>query len=158
MNTNKKISLALLVVIALALLANLYYEVRGGEVKGEITTEQIFEEVNQVRLEAGLAPLAHDSLLDVSADLRLDDMTEHEYFSHESPVNHYHSWDWIRVSGYSYGIAGENLARRYDSAEETVEAWVASPTHLANILNPEYTETGIAIEGDVIVQHFASPL
>jgi uncharacterized protein YkwD len=37
-----------------------------------------------------------------------------------------------------------------------MEAWMDSPTHKANILNPEFTEVGIAEAGDYRVQLFGS--
>ena len=40
---------------------------------------------------------------------------------------------------------GENLAKGYATAESLVEAWMASPTHAANILDGSYTTCGIAV-------------
>ncbi|HYD91953.1 MAG TPA: CAP domain-containing protein, partial [Flavobacterium sp.] len=41
--------------------------------------------------------------------------------------------------------AGENLALQYTSSEEVQKAWMASPKHRANILNPNYEDVGYAI-------------
>ena len=75
-----------------------------------------------------------------------------DYFEHvspdgESPV------DRIRPAGYIPGptvgyVIGENLAwGTLDLAtpQAVVEAWIASPKHLANILEGRYRETGIGV-------------
>jgi uncharacterized protein YkwD len=40
---------------------------------------------------------------------------------------------------------GENLAEGYHTADEVVNAWMASPEHKANILKPDFTTMGIGI-------------
>lgn len=40
---------------------------------------------------------------------------------------------------------GENLAKGYDSAQSVVDAWMASPTHAANILAGDFTTCSIAV-------------
>jgi uncharacterized protein YkwD len=39
-----------------------------------------------------------------------------------------------------YQGAGENLSKVHEQPEQIVAAWMASPTHKANILNPKYEE------------------
>ena len=38
-----------------------------------------------------------------------------------------------------------NLAKGYDSAQSVVDAWMASPTHAANILAGDFTTCSIAV-------------
>ncbi|MBQ6437976.1 hypothetical protein IJJ12_01170, partial [bacterium] len=54
-------------------------------------------------------------------------------------------WDFIAAAGYQYQAAGENLARDYTDEHELVAAWLASPSHRANILNTQFADTGVAI-------------
>ena len=49
---------------------------------------------------------------------------------------------------------GENLARGQFTAQEVVGDWMASPGHRRNILEPEFTEMGIAIFNEYWVQTF----
>ena len=61
-------------------------------------------------------------------------------------------------TGIYYNVAGENLAGNI-SPEKAVEAWINSPAHRENILDKEYTYTGIAVMdspvyGKVFVQMF----
>ncbi len=66
---------------------------------------------------------------------------------------------------YNFVNAGENLAVHFSDTKKLVDAWVASPTHRANIMNGAYTETGIGIaEGEFegfntlfVVQFFGTP-
>jgi uncharacterized protein YkwD len=47
--------------------------------------------------------------------------------------------------GYTYATIGENIAYNYPGAPEVVTGWMNSAGHKANILNPGFTEIGIAI-------------
>lgn len=127
-----------------------------GEVVGTaITAENIFNGVNEARYNAGLPILKRNPVLDAAAKRKLDDMRAKNYFAHDTPDG---MKPWIFFEGYEYKRAGENLAHQFDTVQETVDGWIASPTHYANIVKPEYTETGIAVDGDLVVQFFATPL
>lgn len=51
----------------------------------------------------------------------------------------------MKGAGYKYSVAGENLARDFADTPSMMDAWMASPTHKANIVNPKYKEIGIAV-------------
>lgn len=116
---------------------------------------QVLRLVNKARSEAGIAPLASNDLLDKAAKAKLDDMLQKNYFAHASPSGITHE-TFVDTSGYDRYLSGENLAEGYSSASETVKAWLDSPTHKANILNPRYEDTGIAEFGSMVVQIFTS--
>ena len=50
--------------------------------------------------------------------------------------------------GISYRAAGENIAIGYATPEAVVNAWMNSPGHRANILNPSYTQLGVGYVAD----------
>ncbi len=52
--------------------------------------------------------------------------------------------DRIRNNGYNYKYAAENIAKGFDSFEEVVDAWLKSPGHCANIMNPNLREFAVA--------------
>jgi uncharacterized protein YkwD len=55
-------------------------------------------------------------------------------------------YERIVTNGYSnYYTVGENIAGGQKNLEEVMEAWLASPGHCENIMNPNYTEVGVAI-------------
>jgi len=77
---------------------------------------------------------------------KVEDMTANGYFAHISPVDGKKWSTFIRNSGYNYIEAGENLANGFDNTPDLVNAWMNSPTHRDNILNPNVDETGLAVK------------
>jgi uncharacterized protein YkwD len=51
----------------------------------------------------------------------------------------------ITATGYVFVYAGENLAMGQTSASSVVAAWMASPDHRANMLDPRFTQMGVGI-------------
>ncbi len=129
-----------------------------------ITAEQAISETNIKRQELGLSPLTTNPVLTQAARLKAADMFANQYWAHTSPQGK-EPWDFMRLSGYTYQAAGENLARDFSETGEMVEAWMNSPTHRANIVNPRFQEIGIAVvdgrfEGvdtTLVVQMFGRP-
>lgn len=129
-----------------------------------IEISDVIEETNKARLAEGLAPLAVSSLLNTSAEYKVDDMVAKQYFEHDSPTGEGVS-DLGERAGYNYVIMGENLALGdFANAEDLVDAWMNSPGHRANILSPKYQDIGVSVkrasyEGRQVwfaVQHFGS--
>lgn len=130
-----------------------------------ITTSGIVDATNQERINAGLPPLKLNNLLVESATRKTMDMIAKQYFEHTSPSGITVS-DLGRQVGYDYIVMGENLALGdFANSQDVVNAWMQSPGHRANILNPGYQEIGaFAAKGtyqgkDVwfVVQHFGTP-
>ena len=93
--------------------------------------------VNVQRANAGLAALQWSDGLAEAAMVRAQEIVG--TFSHTRP----NGSDWWTVnSNLQYG---ENLAKLYGSADSVVAAWMASPTHKANILDSGYKTCGISI-------------
>ncbi|MTI82096.1 MAG: serine protease [Firmicutes bacterium] len=117
--------------------------------------KKVVKLVNEERAKEGLAPLVAKADLNKVAQVKAEDMAENNYFSHTSPT--YGSpFDMMKQFGINYSYAGENLAKGYGSAESVMEAWMNSPGHKANILNPNFTEIGVGYttDGYYSVQHF----
>lgn len=121
---------------------------------------------NSFRTANGVNPLAQNTALNVAAGMKLNDMFDHQYFDHVSPSGITPSF-WVEQSGYEYKATGENLALGFFSDDkDLVEAWMASPGHKANILNPAFEEIGVAVgkgmfdgkEQWLAVQVFGDPL
>lgn len=109
-----------------------------------ITVARITQLTNAERKKAGLNELKINPTLSQAAQMKGEDMLKHDYFAHISPTG-VTPWFWINKVGYTYEIAGENLAIDFTEAEDVVAAWLASPTHKENMLLSSYTETGIAV-------------
>jgi uncharacterized protein YkwD len=112
--------------------------------------------VNQKRAQNGELPLAEDARLDAAAESHNQDMIAAGYFEHVSPSGET-PVDRARASGYlptgpAGYVIGENLAwgtLSLATPQAIVAAWIASPGHLANILESQYRDTGIAIAAAV---------
>jgi uncharacterized protein YkwD len=112
--------------------------------------------VNHVRAQHNEAPLAPDTALQRAAEGHDADMISADYFEHVSPTG-VTPVDRVRASGYIPSdevgyVVGENLAwgtLSLATPQAIVDAWLASPGHLANILESRYQETGIAIVASV---------
>ncbi len=100
--------------------------------------------VNQSRTEAGVEPLKENLLLVEFAKQKGEDMIARDYFAHDTPEGK-RPWQWINRGDYDYVYAGENLAMDFTSAEVVHEAFMKSPSHRRNILNPKYKEIGMAV-------------
>ena len=109
-----------------------------------ITTSRVVQLTNDERKKIGASTLTVNSKLTQAAQQKGQDMLANQYFAHISPSG-VTPWFWMKKSGYSYSVAGENLAIDFVDAEDVVTAWLNSPTHKANMLSKDYTETGVAV-------------
>jgi uncharacterized protein YkwD len=88
-------------------------------------------------------PLTASQTLDSVAFGHAADMAEHDYFEHEdrsgrSPAAR------VRAAGYREKLVGENIAYGPQSADDVVKGWLGSTGHCENIMDPRFTEMGIA--------------
>lgn len=107
------------------------------------TAAQVVAATNKERVTEKLAPLTVNAELTQAAQMKANDMVAKSYFAHYSPAG-VTPWYWMDEAGYSYLNAGENLASGYKTTKALVKGWMGSPTHKANIMGTQYTETGIA--------------
>ncbi len=130
-----------------------------------ISPEAIVSLINQERTKNNLVPLSINASLNESARRKAGDMFAFDYWAHDSPSGR-SPWDFIREVGYGYRAAGENLAKDFADSGGVVVAWMNSPTHKANIMDPRFTEIGVAVvngtlkgyQTTLVVQHFAKPV
>ena len=113
------------------------------QVQNVLSETDFLQETNAARVIAGLQPLHLDDKLIEAAQNKASDMIAKNYWDHYSPTGEA-PWDFISQVGYTYHFAGENLARGFKTAHGITDAWLASPSHRANILNKNYTQVGFA--------------
>lgn len=100
---------------------------------------------NLSRSSAGRTLLREQTPLDAAAEAKLADMFARAYFAHENPDGEGIAVA-VKEAGYVSLRVGENLALgNFASDEKLVAAWMESPGHRANILDPRFTEIGIAV-------------
>jgi uncharacterized protein YkwD len=71
------------------------------------------------------------------------DMADNNYFSHDS-LDGRSMVDRINATGYTWSTIGENIAAGFTSVQGAVSGWMASEGHCANLMNPSFTEFGLA--------------
>jgi uncharacterized protein YkwD len=112
--------------------------------------------INTERAQNGREPLIPDARLEQAAEGHGKEMLSLDYFDHVAPSG-LTPVQRIRTTGYIPGsevgyVIGENLAwgtLTLATPQAIVNAWIASPEHLANILEGKYRDTGIDVEPEV---------
>ena len=147
--------------VGLSFLANIKPGVLG--FAANINPNRLVDLTNQRRSDQGLGTLQINGLLSEAARRKASEMFTFGCWSHD--CNGHSPWWFISGVGYSYIYAGENLAKDFDKTPNLIQAWMNSPTHRENIVNPNYTEIGFAVvngkldgeETTLVVQEFAKP-
>jgi hypothetical protein len=109
-----------------------------------VAEQYLFSAANAERLQRGLAPLKWDETLHHAAQLHAGEMAERESISHQYPgeadlANRGHE------AGAKFTVISENVAEAW-SAPEIHDAWMHSPDHRANLLDPRVNAVGISVE------------
>lgn len=108
----------------------------------------VLVQLNHIRIAHGLAPLVSSTPLNAAADRHSSDMVARGYFSHDSSSGapfYQRIKSYYRSTSSGSWAVGENLfwsSGNVDAAS-ALAAWMASPEHRANILNPSWREIGI---------------
>ena len=156
--------LGFIVCIEVILLSQVYVFPQFKDFLAAVLPGVLVDLTNNSRADADTGDLTVNPLLVISAQQKAEHMARNGYFAHDSPTGE-SPWFWFDKSGYKFLYAGENLAVHFTDSEDVHRAWMASQTHRANILNPNFTEIGIGIAQGVflggnalfIVEHFGRP-
>jgi uncharacterized protein YkwD len=124
-----------------------------GRSSGESTSAAVdvgvLEQVNEIRTADHLVQLKLSPDLSAAASLHSRDILTKGFFGHDSG-NGEAFWKRIQAfyprGRFGYWSVGENLfwTNGPASATESVNAWMASPEHRANILDPAWRQIGIS--------------
>lgn len=104
----------------------------------QINPEEILELVNRERRNVGASPLVLDDELVKAANIRAEELCQS--FSYTRP-NGTGSYTIINSTDMLFG---ENIASGQENCQDVIAAWMKSPSHRANILNPDFKRFGIA--------------
>lgn len=97
--------------------------------------------VNEQRTARQLPRLIADPRLNRSAQGWTDAMVGRRLFSHGTAF-----MDRFSAVGFDWSNVGENIATGFQTPRAVVMAWMASPGHCANMLDPLYREVGTGVE------------
>jgi uncharacterized protein YkwD len=153
-----------IVVLFLGAVTQDHLLLSGSPQSAAVVASSLVDLANADRTDLGLPPLTVSPELQQAAQLKANDMAQNDYFAHTSPSGK-DPWYWFQQAGYNFTYAGENLAVYFSDSNDVNTAWMNSPEHRANLLNPNYTQIGIAtsqgmyqgVETTFVVQEFASP-
>lgn len=140
----------ILAVIGIVLAGNLFLRLLSSSslhvlgFTSSVTIDEVVTDTNAERASFGLKPLAYNEKLADAARRKAANMFSENYWAHNSPSGK-SPWYWFQQAGYNYVYAGENLAKDFGNTSRLMDAWMASPTHKENIVNPKYTEIGVAV-------------
>ncbi|MEK7533250.1 MAG: CAP domain-containing protein [Patescibacteria group bacterium] len=143
---------AYVLLLAVFNLGIKFFHTKAPDVLGyatDIRVEQLLASTNAKRAEAGLDALTLNGTLSQAAAAKAADMLANNYWAHNSPLGKT-PWDFIISAGYRYTLAGENLAKNFQTSSGVVDAWMNSPTHKANIFKAGYREVGFAVVNGVL--------
>ena len=104
--------------------------------------EEVLRLVNEIRAEAGVAPLQLDDTLCQAAGLRSIEMDYNNEFSHTRPDGS-SCFTVLSEFNCSYHTCGENIAAGYASPAAVVNGWKNSQGHYENMINASFTKLGV---------------
>jgi uncharacterized protein YkwD len=133
--------------------------------------QQILDIVNQRRSEgancgsegnfAPAGPLTMNPALRCAARKHSKQMVEEDFFDHTTPWGE-SPGDRIGGAGYNGFTWGENIAAGNSTAAATMDQWMNSDGHCANIMNPDFEDIGVGYYpgggyGHYWTQNFGTP-
>ncbi|MBD2700296.1 CAP domain-containing protein [Spirosoma sp. BT702] len=115
------------------------------------TQQEVLQYINEARAQGcncgsqyyPPAPaLSLNSRLNGASNKHAVDMADYNYFSHTGRDGS-QPWDRMTREGYQWIAAGENIAAGFTASRSVVNAWLNSPGHCANIMNPNFQNLGV---------------
>ena len=102
--------------------------------------------VNAERSKAGLAPLSGgNAALNAAAQKRAEELSASFSASHRRPDGRDYATIFREYPVGPYNAWGENIAQGQQSPAAVVSAWMASPSHRANLLHASYSHMGVGV-------------
>ncbi|HZG38545.1 MAG TPA: CAP domain-containing protein [Nodosilinea sp.] len=104
--------------------------------------QELLRLVNTERQRANLSPLVMNDKLTTAAQRHAQDMAISRRMSHTGSDGSTMR-SRIDATQYNWSTIGENVAMGQPTAAAVMRAWMNSPGHRQNILNPAFTELGV---------------
>lgn len=104
----------------------------------------VLERTNQARARYGLAPVTMHPRLQQAALLHSQDQAANGRMSHAGSDGSTLG-QRITAAGYGWRLIAENVAAGQRTAASVTDAWLNSPGHRANMLDPRLVHIGIAV-------------
>jgi len=122
--------------------------------------KSIIAKTNEFRREENRSEVGVNTELAKAADYFAKYMAQTNKYGHNADGSQ--PADRVKKFGYEYCIVAENIAYEYDStgfstvklSDKFFEGWQRSPGHRKNMLDPDVTETGVAVARSEETQYF----
>ena len=111
------------------------------------------EDLNRIRMLAGLTPLRTEVQLCKTAEDHSKDMTTLNFFAHESPVPGKKT-PADRAQRFDTTAPSENIFMGSTSPLEATQGWFYSPGHHKNMMSPDHRFVGLGRYADRWTQLF----
>jgi uncharacterized protein YkwD len=107
----------------------------------------MLERVNALRATVGAPALLPCAALRRSAQDYAGTMATTSTFAHVGPDGS-QPWDRMKRQGYAWRTAAENIAAGQSRIADVMDAWVHSPGHYENLVNPDLRQVGFGYAYD----------
>ncbi|WP_297796265.1 CAP domain-containing protein [uncultured Marinobacter sp.] len=87
-------------------------------------------------------PLTYNCPIEGAAEHHSNDMASNNFFSHTGS-NGLRVGARVTATGYEWSVVGENIAAGYDDVDTVVQAWLDSPGHCRNIMEPKFSQFAV---------------
>jgi uncharacterized protein YkwD len=122
--------------------------------------KKIVEQTNALRKKEGRKPVATATKLTDTAKYFADHMARNDAYGHRADGNS--PDDRVKRHEYQFCLIAENIAYAFDSrgfdvgplADQFATGWEKSPPHRENMLDPDVTETGVAVARSEKTGHY----
>jgi uncharacterized protein YkwD len=107
----------------------------------------IFEQINQLRKQAGAPALKKNDKLMKLAREYSERMAKERFFGHVDPQGRTFA-DRLATTGLIFRQLGENIVKHSDPGEPVayaIKAWMTSKHHRETLLTPGFEETGVGV-------------
>jgi len=129
--------------------------------KSILNVNKYVELINQKRVAGGIPPLKYDKKLELSADLRVQNMVKYDDFSTEATKSGYTSKKSFNDAGFNSGVILEQITGGYDDSDYLFNSYWSMGGD-KNLLDKSFQYIGIASKvveinncpNQVTVQHF----
>ena len=112
--------------------------------------------LNDVRAENGVAVVMENSALSAAASAHATDMADNNYLAHTN-LDGMSPGDRATAAGYDWDFMAENIARGFVTESSVMQAWMNSPGHRDNMVDPRPQEFGLGRDGSTWVLMLGSP-
>lgn len=112
--------------------------------------------INDVRAENGVAVVMENATLNTAASAHATDMVQNNYLAHVN-LDGMTPGDRATAAGYDWDFMAENIAQGFFTEGSVVQAWMDSPAHRDNMVDPRPEEFGLGRDGSTWVLMLGSP-